>query len=291
MNQQEFTKRIRKEGYHSYFDGNLPVATETLFATEPLIIRGDIESGVTLIVEGDVTVEGSVFDASLTATGSVTITESFIGAGKGKIVSGINVTVKAVNAQTIVAKGNIAIGVEALNADIRAYDTIDAHDARIIGGKAEASNEITVKNLGSEDGRQTKVYLGNRKKLLQRINDIAAEEKSLNERLPRIVKCIYRWNRIKVEGITLTEEQDTMLAKLRVMRDSFPRQAEIFKKETDQLKSLLKEKIDSTLVIKGAIHENVLVDINGFKEVNDTMLQSVQFYMGVHTLQKAPLKM
>ncbi len=271
-----------------FFDGNLPATTETIFYSKPLIVEGDIESGVSLIVEGDLTVRGSVFDAAVTSTGCVSITESFIGAGKGKLVSGVNVSVKAINGQSIVAKGSVTIGVEALNADIRAYEKIDAHTARIVGGKTEASNEISVLNLGSEDSRQTKVYLGNRKKLLQRINEILSEEKSLNDRLPKINKCIYRWNRIKVDGIQLTEDQETMLAKLRTMRDSYPRQAELFRKEVDHLNSLLKDKIESTLVVKGSLFENVLVDINGIKEVTDQTYQNIRFHMGVQALVKLP---
>jgi len=288
MTQQEFLAQIRSENNVNIFDGNLSAAKETIFYTHHLIIEGDIESGVSLIVEGDLTVKGSVFDAAVTSTGCVTITESFVGAGKGKLVSGMNVTVKAIHGQSIVAKGSVTIGVEALNADIRAYETIDAHTARIVGGKAEASHEISVRNLGSEDGRQTKVYLGNRKKLLQRINEILSEEKSLNERLPKINKCIYRWNRIKVDGVVLSEEQEAMLAKLRMMRDSFPRQAELFRREVDQLNSLLKDKIDSALVVRGSLFENVLVDINGIKEVTDRSYQNIRFHMGVQTLVKLP---
>jgi uncharacterized protein len=289
MTQQEFLLKVRKEGFVWYYDGDLGGATETLLFTDPLTITGDIESGVTLIVEGNVIVTGSIFDASVTATGNVTIKESFIGSGKGKIVCGMDVWVKAVNGQSIVAKGNILIGVEALNADLRAYDKIDAKDARIVGGKTEASNEIVVQSLGSDDARQTKVYLGNRKKLLQRINEILSEEKSLNDRLPKINKCIYRWNRIKVDGISLSDDQETMLAKLRSMRDTFPRQTDLFRKEIDQLNALLKDKIDSSLVIKGAIHENVLVDINGYKEVTDRESHGIRFYMGIHALVKVPL--
>jgi uncharacterized protein (DUF342 family) len=290
MTQQEFLEKIRKDGTINIFDGNISGATETLFYTEPLTITGDVESGIALIVEGDVIVNGSVFDAALTSTGSATIRHAFTGAGKGKVVSGMDVSVSVINGQSIVAKRSIAIAVESLNADLRAYNTIDAHAARIVGGKIEASNEILVHTLGSQDSRQTKVYLGNRKKLLQRINDIAAEEKSLNDRLPKINKCIYRWNRYVVEGIELSADQEGMLAKLKTMRDSFPRQADIFRKEIDQLKTLLKEKIDSSLIVHGTLYENVLIDINGFKEVTDQTLQSIQYYMGIHTLQKAPLK-
>jgi uncharacterized protein (DUF342 family) len=289
MNQLEFDKKLRKDGAQNIFDGNLTGSTETLFAPGPLTITGDIETGALLIVEGDVTVDGSMFDASLTSTANVTINHSFTGSGKGKIVSAGDVTITAINGQSVVAKGSVTIGVESLNADIRAYERVDAGEARIVGGKTEASNEIIVGTLGSEDGRQTKIYLGNRKKLLQRIQEITAEEKILNDRLPKIVKCIYRWNRIRVEGIVLSAEQETMLAKLRTMRDSFPRQAELFKKEVDHLKGMLRDKIDSTLEIRGAIHENVLVDINGYKEVTSAELHAVRFFMGVHTLQKTPI--
>ncbi len=289
MNQKDFLSKLRKDGPLTIFEGNVSGTTETLFYTEPLTINGDIESGASLIVEGDMTVNGSIFDASLTATGSVTVTESFIGAGKGKITSGMDVFVSVINGQTIVAKGSITIAKEALNADVRAYSRIDAHAARIIGGKTEASHEIIVNNLGSQDGRQTKVYLGNRKKLLQRINEISTEETSLNVRLPKIQNCIYRWNRIKVDGISLSNEQETMLDKLRTMRDTFPRQADLFRREVEQLKALLKEKIDSKLTVRGSIHENVLVDINGYKELTDHSLHAIQFYMGIHALQKSPI--
>ncbi|MGE5313143.1 MAG: FapA family protein [Acidobacteriota bacterium] len=284
MTQDEFLAKLSKEGEDYVLDGNLGGATERLFCPASLIVRGDIESGTSIVVEGDVTVRGSVFDASVTATRSVTVEESFVGSGKGKITSGIDVTVKVINAQSVVAKGNITIGAESLNADLHAYDAIEASGARIVGGKSEASNAITVRNLGSEDGRQTKVYLGNRKKLLQRMNEIGNEKKSLNERLPKINRCIYKWNRVRIDGVVLTDEQEKMLEKLRTMRDSFPRQMELFRKESDHLKMLLREKVDSVLTIRESIYENVLVDINGYREVTDSEQKSIRYYMGDHRL-------
>jgi uncharacterized protein (DUF342 family) len=289
MTQVEFLSMLRKENEQYFFDGRITGTREGLYCPGTLTVCGDIDSGTTLVVEGDVIVHGSVFDVSLTATGNVTIEESFIGTGRGKITSGIDVNVKAVNMQSIVAKGNIAISAEALNADLRAYDKIDAPFARIIGGKCEASNEIVIKTLGSDDARQTKVYLGNKKKLLQRLNDILNEKKSLEERLPKINNCIYRWNRIRIEGIVLTPEQELMLDKLRLIRDSFPRQRELFEKENENLKVLLKNKAESTLCVNDVIHENVLVDINGIKEVTDCQYRSVKFCMGAHKLFRAPL--
>lgn len=289
MTQAEFTSRLRKENEQFIFDNHLPSGDEALFCPGSLTINGDVMAGATLIVEGDVTVHGSVFDASLTATGNVAVEDSFIGSGRGKITSGVDVRVKAVNSQAIVAKGNIAIAAEALNADLRAYDTIDATFARITGGKTEASNEIIVKSLGSDDARQTKVYLGNRKKLLQRLNDITNEKKSLEERLPKINKCIYRWNRIRIEGVVLSAEQEAMLDRLRLMRDSYPRQRELFEIENENLKTLLKSKVDASLAVKDTIFENVLIDINGFKEVTETAYRAVRYYMGDHRLFRAPL--
>jgi uncharacterized protein (DUF342 family) len=290
MTQAEFTSKLVKAGNVNTFEGNILSSTEHIQCTGSLVVNGDIESGVTLLVEGDCTVHGSVFEVSLTATGNVRVDESFIGGGKGKIVSGNDVWVSVVNGQVIIAKGSVTISVEAVKADITSYDKIDASLARIVGGKVEAGTEIVVKSLGSDDGQQTKIYLGNRKKLIQRLTDIANEEKNLNESLPKINDGIYKLNRLKVDGKALSPEQEAMVARLRTMRDSYPRQMELFKKEVEHVNLLLKEKSNATLSVREAVHENVLVDINGFKEVTETTLSTVRYKMGANGLLKEPLK-
>ncbi|HLP18483.1 MAG TPA: FapA family protein [Bacteroidota bacterium] len=284
MTQTDFLQQLRKEDSKSFFDGTISGSRETLFCPESLVVSGDIASGTKLIVEGDVNVQGSVLEASLTATGNIVVDGSFAGAGKGKITSAADVTVKVVHGQAIIAQGTITILTEAINADLCAYNSIEASSARIVGGKTEASNEINVRVVGSDDGRSTKVYLGNRKKLLQRLNDIGVEKKVLNERLPKINKCIYQWNRFRIEGLVITNEQEIMLEKLRVMRDSFPRQMDLFRKETDHLKMLLREKNDSTLSVFDTLFENVLIDINGLREVTDAQHHAVKYFMGSHKL-------
>jgi uncharacterized protein len=289
MTQAEFQLQLRKEDSQLVFDGDLTGAAEALYCSESLVVCGDVQSGITLLVEGDVTIRGSLYDVSLTATGNVTIDGSFSGTGKGKITSGGSVTVNVVNGQIIIAKENITILTESLNAELLAYDKVVAAAARIVGGKTEASNDIAVNSLGSTDGRQTKVYLGNRKKLLPRLNDIENERKILNDRLPKINNCIYRWNRIRIEGVKLTAEQEKMLDKLRVMRDSYPRQMDLFKRETDHLKLLLKDKTESLLSVHGSLFENVLIDINGFKEVTNAEYHAIKYYMGAFKLHRVPL--
>jgi uncharacterized protein len=290
MTQAEFTSKLRTEGTTTVFEGRLISDTEQLHAAGPLEVRGDIESGTVLTVEGDVTVKGSVFEVQLTVTGNVVIEQAFIGGGKGKIEAGGNITVAVINGQTIVAKGNITIGVEAIRAEIVAFGNIDAREARIIGGKVEAGNEIIVKMLGNEEGVQTKVYLGNRKKLIQRLTDISNEEKRLKESLPKINDGIYKLNRMKVDGMTLTPEQEAMGARLRTMRDSYPRQMELFKKEVERVNELLREKTNAALSIRDGIYENVMVDINGLKEVTDSPLGSLRYRMGTVGLLKEPLR-
>ena len=289
MTQAEFASKLKQEGENYCYEGNITGSPIQLHCPGTLEINGDVDSGVLLVVEGDCTVHGSVFEASLTATGNIRIDESFIGSGKGKVTSGHDVWVGVINGQCIVAKGSVTIGVEAIKADITAYDKINATIARIIGGKIEAGTEIVVKSVGTEDGQQTKLYLGNRKKLIQRLTDISNEQKNLNESLPKINDGIYKLNRLKLDGKQLSPEQEAMVSRLRTMRDSYPRQMELFKKEIDMVNLLLKEKSNATLSILEAIFENVLVDINGFKEVTDTSLHSLRYKMGAHGLLKEPL--
>jgi len=125
--------------------------------------------------------------------------------------------------------------------------------------------------------------------LIQRLTDISNEQKNLNESLPKINDGIYKLNRLKLDGKQLSPEQEAMVSRLRTMRDSYPRQMELFKKEIDMVNLLLKEKSNATLSILEAIFENVLVDINGFKEVTDTSLHSLRYKMGAHGLLKEPL--
>ncbi|MGE5314485.1 MAG: FapA family protein [Acidobacteriota bacterium] len=289
MTQTELTSKLKTEGTRYVLEGSITGCADTLRVTGSLEVRGDIESGVTLMVEGDLTVKGSVFEAAITATGNVRIEEAFIGSGKGRVDAGGDVMLSVINGQSVSAKGSISIRVEAIKAEIVAYNKIDAPFARIVGGRIEAGNEMTVKTLGSEEGQSTKVYLGNRKKLIQRLTDISQEEKQLAERLPQINEGIYKLNRLKVDGVALTPEQESAANRLRALRDSYPRQMELFRKEIERVNQLLKEKTNATLSVLEGIFENVMVDINGFKEVTESPLRSLRYKMGATGLLKEPL--
>lgn len=127
-----------------------------------IVIKGDVKSGFKVKADGSITVEGTVEDAVIEAKKSVIIQQGFIGRGKGRIKAGENVVVKHVRNQTIIAKNNIMIDGESIDANLFAGNEmfVEVKRSWIVGGVTVARNRVRAYAIGNTAHVRTEIAVG-----------------------------------------------------------------------------------------------------------------------------------
>lgn len=257
--------------------GNLDLTVGNINFSGSIIVRGDVLADFTVTAGGSIEVHGNVEDSTLRAGGNVTVKNGFFGHGKGTIEAGGDVHVHHILNQCIIAGKDVYIEAEAVNATVRAGNTIIAPRAVIAGGCLDALHEVNVGVLGSEDGGQAKVRAGKRGRILERLGQLDKEFKHAEKQLTDVKAAVYKLVKMKVDGIGLSADQEQALTKLQEAQKLLPARLEALQAERVQLQAELQKKADARIEVHDTVHENVLIEINNVRKVVDSAIQGVIF--------------
>ncbi len=179
------------------------VSTGNVTFVGSLVINGDVQSGMHVKVDGDVTVNGTVEAATIEAGGSITVQGGIVGqnsqqrdANGGSSTSlhaKANVRAKYAENAVIIAEQSVYIDEAAIECDITALNRVEIgtrgrRKGYIMGGRVRATLGIKAEYLGGPGSRQTRVQVGVNPLLQQRIDEkkaqiaaLAKEEADLNK--------------------------------------------------------------------------------------------------------------
>ena len=241
-----------------------------------LIVLGDIKGEFSVKVKGDLDVHGSVGEATVEVGGDVTVRKGFAGYGTGKIVAGGNVKIHNVMNQTVIAGKDIFIEKECLNAKLDAHGKVDARGAIIIGGSIDALEGVDVKELGHGEGSKIVVRIGKRGKFLERLVELEKELKIDEKQLAEMKEGIYKLTMLQMNGTGWNEQKQELLSKLQAIQKVLPGKIEGLVAERDKLNEGLHDEKDAAIIVRGIIHMNVVVDINGAKKMIENAISEVR---------------
>jgi uncharacterized protein len=265
--------------------GNLDLTVGNIDFCGSIIVLGDIMSDFTVNVGGSLDVRGNVEDSLIKAGGGVTVRNGFYGHGKGTIEAGGDVRIHHILNQSILSEKDVYIETEAVNATVRAGGRIIAPRAIIAGGTMDALREIVAGVLGSEDGGQAKLRAGKRGRILERLGQIDRDIKHGEKQLTDVKATVYRFVKMKVDGVGLNAEQEQALGKLQEVQKLLPVRLEALQAERVQLQAELQKKAEARIEVHDTVHENVLIDINNVRKVIDSAIQGVVFTERAGTIE------
>ncbi len=252
-----------------------------------ILIEGDIKSGFSVKAAGSVSVNGTIEDAIVEAGGSVIVHSGFIGKGKGRIKAGGDVVVKHVRNQTIMARNNIMIDGESLDANLFAGNEmfVEIKKSWIVGGVAVARNRVQAYAIGSSSHVPTEVAAGIDlfvKKILEELekeiidlenelNIIATNEKRLSEK------------KDLTEG-ELANERRAISRQLKRLRQEHEKKiAQLQKYKKHYKKSLYDNK--GTVGVIDTIYPGVTVKIGNRKHRVNSAIKKSLFYVHEDTIR------
>ena len=258
--------------------GDIDYAVGNIDFVGTLVINGDIKSDFTVKVKKNLEVYGNIEDSQIEVGGNVVVRKGFVGRGKGQITGGGNVIVQHLLSQTLISAGDIVIEKESVNGNVCAGGKILSPRAVIAGGQLDAQQDIEVQTLGSADGSMARVRTGHRGRILDRLAVVEKEVKQAEKQLGEIKEVVFRMIRMKLDVPNLGQEKETVLAKLQEAQKILPKQLEALHREKLRLTEDLHKTSEARIIVRGTVHENVLLEINGIRKLVESALCGVIFY-------------
>jgi hypothetical protein len=257
--------------------GNVDLATGNVDFAGSLIIHGDVMSDFTVKAGESIQIHGNVEDACVEAGGDVTVAKAFVGRGKGKIVTGGNVSVHHVLNQTVVAGRDVLIEKECINGTISVGMNLRAPRATIAGGLIDAMFEVELDNLGSSDGSHAFIRVGKRGRLLERMSILERDLKASEKQHLEVKEAVYKLIKLKIDVGALPLDKEALLQKLQQAQKLLPGRLEALRIEKTQVVEELQKNVDARITVHGTVYENVVVEVNGVKKMVDHAVQDIVF--------------
>ncbi len=150
-----------------------------------VIVRGDVESGYSLRVTGDISVKGVVDKATLIAKGSIHIAGGIIGDDKSmqrgkpaaaRVQAGGDISARYVNAAELQAGQRILVREYLIHSKVAAKGEVcvgqEGGRGSIIGGICHSQTAVLANELGSDAYIPTRIDVGRENKLAPQLNEL-----------------------------------------------------------------------------------------------------------------------
>lgn len=122
----------------------------------PVVVHGNIKQGVTVRSAGDITVHGSIEDATVIARGNILVKGGIL-AGTERVKARGNLTARHCTNRVIKARDVVILGC-AQDSTILATGTVMAKS--LVGGAVVAAMDVCCETLGGPEGLSTRVEAG-----------------------------------------------------------------------------------------------------------------------------------
>lgn len=137
-------------------NGDVDLSVGNIDTPYPVIIHGDIKAGFQVKSGSDITIDGLIEDARVSAGGNITVAKGVL-PGRNRIkargdIAALYIRERETKARCVLVSKNIRRSQVYANQDVEAQE--------ILGGEVHAGQKIVVEKLGSDSGHRTEVKAG-----------------------------------------------------------------------------------------------------------------------------------
>lgn len=238
--------------------GDVDLETGNIVHAGSLIVRGDVNAGLGLEVEGDIEIIGSLEAADVKAGGSLTVHMGITGEEDRVITTGGGVSAKFIRNAVIRAQGDVTVESEIVNSNVKTRGALLAPSARIVGSDVTALGGVQAGQAGSAGLLRTVLTAGEDYLLPEviepRKEQMAQSDKELKEKQRRseILTSL---------GKTLTAAEREEFTLLFMEIDELTESIEGLKEEIHQAVAQSQEKARLEIRIQRTLHAETTLRI------------------------------
>lgn len=220
-------------------------------------IRGNVGKGVSVTATKDITVDGFVEAANLSAEGDIILKKGCNASGQGRISSGKDLMARFLEGARIHTQGSVKVNY-CMNCEINAENTIEV-TGMIAGGISYAGAGISVMDIGNYTGLRTIVKVGQNEEFIKREAQLNGKIYEVEEELQLLQRAFDDFQKYPVEV------RNTNPVYLKLEDAIYTKKTELEKLQGAKASmNSYKERFeDAKISVRGTIYEGSLVEISG----------------------------
>jgi len=198
--------------------GDVSVETGNIDFSGNVVVRGDVASGFSIRADGDVTVDGVVEAAKITAGGTLVIRGGFLGGDSGILDISGNAVCRFIESGQVNVRGDLET-TYIMNATVRCGGAVNLTGKGLIrGGYVSARTSVTANFLGSPkaSSANTTIEIGNDVALLEHYEQLKAEAGEMAGNISQLEAIITPMEKARASGV-LAADKASQLEKAKAM--------------------------------------------------------------------------
>lgn len=208
-------------------NGDVSIETGNIDFSGNVVVRGDVSAGFAIRADGDVTVNGVVEAASITAGGTLVIRGGFLGGDSGMLDIAGNAFCRFIESGEVTVRGDLET-TYIMNATVKCGGTVNLTGKGLIrGGYVSARTSVTANFLGSPkaSSANTTIEIGNDITLLQRYELMKTETEEMARNVQDLEAIVIPMEKAKTTGL-LTHEKLSQFEKAKTLLENLKPQYE-----------------------------------------------------------------
>lgn len=242
--------------------GNADLSVGNINFVGDVLIHGNVASGVTIKATGNITVDGVVESADITASSDVILRGGMVGGNRAILRCGGNLYAKFVEYTKIDVKGSIEadafVGCEVVCGE---QILLNGKKSKIVGGEVYAVQGIQAAVLGSPGEVQTHVRVGAREEVVRRISLIERKVEALEANIDKIEQGLKNFDRLGKERGTDYRDDPRRVELLRIKIQDMAAIAGD-RNELERLRQELEDAKGATIVVRRIVFPGVTASID-----------------------------
>lgn len=254
---------------------NVSLATGNISFDGSVEIEGDVASGLSVQATGDIFIRGMVEKARITARRNLVVQGGVMGDDLGRddrnelilrtrLRAGGNISAKFINFTEVVAGQNILVREYVMQSHLRAQGVIaigqEGGKGSLIGGKAQAGEQLAANILGSDAYILTEVRVGKdnvKRHWLEQLKQAYKQTQHNTHQLQQL---------LETPGASLTAEKRSKIAHTITAQQE--RQTRI-RQIVERLLVRQRPSLIHQITVKRTLHANVSLTIDGVTHINE----------------------
>jgi len=257
---------------------NVDLSTGNIEYTGSIQINGNVSSNFIVKAGGNVVIKGVVEGAQITAGGNIIIARGMNGMAKGVLTAGGDVISKFIENATVQADGYVnteSILHSRVSAGLEV--TVTGKRGFITGGRVQANQQVTVKNLGAEMGASTIVEVGVDPKKKMEYMQLQKEMTELVQNIKMAQPVLTNFAEKRAKGARFTPDQLKYVKETAVSLEKMKVELETKNKLMQEMQANFALQSKAQVVVKGEVYPGTTIIIGELSTVVQSKLKYCKF--------------
>lgn len=220
-------------------------------------VRGNVGKGVSISATRDITVDGFVEAADLSAQGDIILKKGCNASGHGKISCGKDLMARFLEGATVYTGGSVKVNY-CMNCHIKAETSIEV-SGMIAGGVSYAGGKINASDIGNYTGLRTVIQVGQNEEFIKREALLNGKINEVEDELKLLQRAFEDFQKYPVEV------RNTHPIFLKLDDAIYTKKTEIEQllEAKESMRKYKERFVNANVEVRGTIYEGSKVEING----------------------------